>query len=152
KKFLNKPVFIPGGNYRITKPLYLIGVQGGLIFGNGIESTRLSFESPGSGNAVITSGTGSELTPLIMTNGMAYTRFEGMTLGTNTSTNTVWIYIYSNGTYLSSANTFSDLLVVGFTTGILGGYGGSGGNCDNMTFRNVTFTDCTLAGLRVVHQ
>lgn len=149
---LNKPVFLPGGNYRITSPLYLIGIQGGMIFGNGTESTTLSFESPGTGNSVIPTGDGSEITPCIMTNGISYTRIEGMTIGSNSSSNTAGIYLFTDGTFLSTADIFSNLLISGFTNGILGGYGGSGGNCDNMQFHNVVFTLCTLAGLRVVGQ
>jgi hypothetical protein len=153
---LNKPLFLPGGNYRITGPLYIYGVQGGWIYGNGIESTTISFENPGTGTVTIPSGTGSEITPAIMLQGCAYTKLEGFTIGSNSSGSlaapTVGIYSFTDGTWFCSANEFHSLLLNGFTVGILGGYGGSGGNCDNHILINCYFNNCGLAGVRIVHQ
>src|SRR5262249_47367331 len=71
-KFVNRPVYFPHGNYRVTSPLTLRSVIGGHIFGSGSLSTSIFYAGPVPG--------GSTITSMIATNGFAYSRVEGLNL------------------------------------------------------------------------
>lgn len=62
---------------------------------------------------------------------------------------TVGAYVYQSGDNgYTGGNTFRNINVANFGTGILGGSGP--GNCDNCTLHNVQFNTCALAGLRLI--
>jgi hypothetical protein len=146
-RFLNVPVYFPAGTYKITAPLYLTYVVGGWIFGAGENCTRIEYGGSLSGNTVIANG----ITPLIMTNGFSYSRMERLNLAIS-GANTTAFYLFQDGTQgTATGNTFLDLLIEGCTTGLLAGYG-SNGLCSECIYINVTFGNCTLAGLRTVSQ
>lgn len=148
-RFNNLAVFFPAGNYRITGPLYLVDIAGGKVFGTAPEMTTLSFESPGTGNTIIANG----ITPCFMTNGVETFVWEGMTIGSNSNSSTAGIYVFQNGTssVLTTAPVFRNMIIAGFTDGILAGFQ-SNANCENGQLFNIQFNLCSVAGLRVVGQ
>jgi hypothetical protein len=142
-RFMNRPVFFPAGNYQISRPLYLKGVTGGYIFGSGSQSTRLAYTGLFNGNTVVQNG----ITPVIMTNGFAYSRIEGLNLaiGNNNST---CLYIFQDGTEgPTTGNTFADILVETALTGFLIGYQ-SNALCSENLFLNCTALSCGAWGFR----
>src|SRR6266511_2059935 len=54
-QYSNRPVYFPAGRYRITSALLLRSVQGGLIFGAGIQDTTI-YNSTTGGTALRTNG------------------------------------------------------------------------------------------------
>ena len=154
-RHLNKSVYFPSGNYRITAPLYLTGVKGGRIFGNGVNCTEIGYEFANAGNAWISSGAGSEVSPAIMMNGCAYTVMEDILLGGDAVSNAsnVGIYVYGGIPELPTTMTqFRNMIITGFGQGMLVGYGGTSAQCDNGSLFNVNFVNCGIAGIKCVHQ
>lgn len=137
-KFQNRPVYIPAGDYRIGGPLYLNKVYGGFIFGDGASNTKLTYTGALSGNAFVANG----ITPLIITDGWCYSRFEGMHLSIS-GTDSTSFYLYWNGAGGAgpTGNVFQTLLVEGFA-GILIGYQ-TPGLCSETTFISCAATGCT---------
>jgi hypothetical protein len=163
-KYTNRWLLLPAGNFRFTVPLYVQNAQGGGIIGVGAEATTLSYEWSDAGNTIATSGSGAnDINPALMLAGCAYFTVEGFTLGSNDHTGNsthrpAGIFLYqganqnSGTTGLCTANLFNNLIIQNFYTGVLGGLGGDGGNCDGMTFRNVALVNNALAGIRPGHQ
>lgn len=150
--FINKPLYIPAGNYVITSPLYFVNVLGGHVFGAGNGSTQLFYTGDGSqGNNLDAINT--TFSPAIMLDGVSYTVFEGFDIGFSAasvaSTNTIGFYVYQSGSNgYTGGLTFRDMNVGAAYIGILGG--APAGNCDDCQLLNVQFNTCRLAGLRVV--
>lgn len=156
-KFSNRVIVIPNGNYKFEDTVYFRDVQGGGMIGEGMESTTLSFEYQGvPGNAMITSGAGSEASPLFMFDGCAKMRIGNFYTGSNNATaaaSTVAFYIFTRaGGAYSTANDFFNILCNNYYVGCYGGYGGNDAGNDNMQFHNVHWNDCGLAGIRVFGQ
>lgn len=147
--FINGGMFFPGGNYKITTPLYLANIIGGRIFGAGNGSSQLLFRPSGTGNNVVANG----VTPLFMTNGVAYVTFSDISLNGNASSaSSVGVYIYQDGTAgVTSGLNFMNMNIQNFETGILGGYQSSA-NCEDVQLINVQFNTCALYGLKTVSQ
>jgi Pectate lyase superfamily protein len=131
--YLNREVYFPPGNYRITAPLNLKRVVGGHIFGAGRFVTKIE--------NVTANGS------VFITNGCQYSRFERMLLtsnGTGTCFELDWDG--AGATCALQSNTFSDM----YTTG--GSYGlriGATGNMGSETsVFNCFFNLHTVAGLR----
>src|SRR5262249_504250 len=115
--YLNRPVYIPPGRYKITSPLLLTRVKGGVIYGAGMKHSILNSSGPFSGNTVPHAD--QTITPLLMTNGLAYSRIEGLTF--NIADNkSACIYLFGN--YSTSPNEFVDLFCINATCGILAGW------------------------------
>jgi len=116
-KHLNRAVFFPNGNYRVSAPLTLRSVRGGWIFGAGRESTRI-FQSTAN-------------TSVFVTNGFDYSRVEGLSLaanGTGVAFDMDWDGIA--GSAANQANTFAQCAFGGSlnTTGVGLRIGVTGGN------------------------
>jgi hypothetical protein len=150
-RFLNRPVFFPSGNYKVGGPLYLVNVYGAHIFGESMRSTRLSYSGSYSGNTQATAtGGANAITPLIMTNGLSFSRIERMNLSM-TDNNSACIYLYQDGTKgQTNQNTFSEVLVESATAGFLVGYQ-SNALCSETAFFQCNAQSCTY-GLRNISQ
>src|SRR5262249_39294089 len=113
---LNRPVYIPAGQYKITAPLLVTRVKSGHIFGDGMRASRLIWAGAYNGNSVANAD--HSVTPLFMTNGWAYSIFERIqiSMGDNHSAG---IYLFGN--YSTSPNSFYDVFIDGPTAGILVG-------------------------------
>lgn len=145
-RFLNKPVFFPAGDYRIVTPL-TFSVSGGYIFGAGSDCTRLFYDGTVSG---------SPFTCLIKTNGMSYSRFEGLHLRIGGNL-TIAFYLFWDGTTDSqlNANTFMDVRFESTgnvsdgnqTQGMLIGYLSSSLGSENV-FVNCVWDGFSHAGLK----
>jgi len=147
RRFLNRPVFFPAGNYRISKPLYLKGVTGGHIFGAGSQSTKLTYTGAFNGNTII----GNGITALIMTNGLAYSRVEGLNLSIGNN-NATCFYIFQDGTQgPTTGNTFSDVFFESASAGVLIGYQ-SDALCSENLFLNCAALSCASYGFRNISQ
>jgi Pectate lyase superfamily protein len=154
-KALNRAVYFPGGTYNVGAPLYLNKVASGQIFGAGANCTRLSYTGALSGNTVSSgslSGPDAALlhaiTPLIITDGFSYSKFEGINLAIS-GANTAAFFLYWDGTGGAgpTSNSFSDLLLEGATTGMLIGYL-TPGLCSEQTFKTCVASGCTDYGFR----
>jgi hypothetical protein len=143
-KYLNRPVFFPAGNYKVTSTLTLRSVSGGHIFGGGSTSTCIFYA--GSIAAPPT------LTSLIKTNGFAYCRVEGLSLSISAGSDyTVAFYLgYDHtGSVALNANTFSDMLFFNSGHGML--IGGDDYMGSENVFLNCTFSNCSYAGLKTAN-
>jgi hypothetical protein len=156
-KALNRPVYIPNGVYNVGNPLYLTDVHSGWIFGAGMNNTRLQYTGSNVGNTHAFTAPGKVITPLIMMNGVQYSRIEGLNLFINVA-NSACIYNYTQaagsigGPNTSTLNTFNNLLLEGSTAGVLAGYEQQNGTCSECLYTNVSFANCTSYGLRVIGQ
>jgi hypothetical protein len=145
-RFLNRPVFFPAGNYRINAPLYLTNVIGGHIFGAGTQNTKLFYTGSISGNTVVANG----ISPLIMTNGFAFSRMEGMNLAIS-GANTTCLYLFQNGAQgQTNADTFNDMLFEGATAGALIGFDANA-LCSEMIFNACQAIGCPSYGFRNIN-
>ena len=148
--YLNRPVFFPAGRYKITSPLLLTDVWGGHIFGAGMNQSQLIWAGSYNGNTVPNAD--NTITPLLMTNGFAYSRLEGLGFNMSDSSgahNSACIYFFGN--YSSSPNQFSDLSCSNANTGIMVGWD-SPNNVSECIYTNVQLWYCTNYGIRVVGQ
>lgn len=138
-KFTNKPVFFPNGEYIITAALTIRSLTGGYIFGAGRQTTKIR-NSTGNGSVIVT-------------NGMTYSRIEGITFGTN-GTGAAFDLDWDNtGTVSLQGNTFKDCMFTGNSTTLgfglkIGatGFMGSENICINCHFDNVGKGVRTLNG------
>lgn len=46
QRYLNKPVYIPSGRYRVTRPLFISDMQYGWLYGDGSEASVLVYDGP----------------------------------------------------------------------------------------------------------
>ena len=144
-RYRNRAVYFPNGNYLVSGPLYLIGVYGAHIFGAGAASTKLTYTGPMNGQTVV----GNGITALIMTNGFAYSRMEGLHLSIANS-NSTCMYIFQDGTKgQTNGNTFADMLFDGATAGVLIGYQ-SNALCSENLFINCSAISCAGYGFRII--
>jgi hypothetical protein len=153
---LNKPVFFPAGQYLITSPLYLYGIQGGWIFGEGASATNIIYQGTGSEGNTIGGASDATVSPIFAIDGVFQTVIErlSLTFGNNAagSTHTAGVYIYQTGNRgYTGYDHFRDLIISSGYTGVLAGYS-QAPNGDQMVFTNVSFIDCPLGGLRTVSQ
>lgn len=154
-KALNRQVIFPAGHYLVGAPLYLTNVDSGIISGSGMDNTTLSYTGSLSGNTVaqgFLSGADIALvraiTPLIITQGFAYSKFENINLSIH-GANTTPFYLFWNGQGGAgpTANIFSQVLVSGSnqanhcTDGFLIGYL-SAGLCSEQLFLNCAALYC----------
>jgi hypothetical protein len=129
--YLNKPVFFPAGNYKITSALTMRSVRGGHLFGAARVSTRI-FNATADGSVFVT-------------NGCDYSEFSGMSLepnGTGIAFDLDWDN--SGGVALQS-NTFRDMNFGGGAYGLSIGKTGYMGS--ENTIQNCYFNQCSVAGL-----
>lgn len=159
--FLNYVVVFPPGNYKITSPLYMADVSGGLIQGSGNGTSQLLWRPTngatipgggtysGSGNSLI----GDAQTPCICTDGVVGLRIENISIAgpsTTATSDICGVYIATSGSHgQASGSTFANITFSAMGVGILAG-GGTGAGCDDGTVLNCQFNNCTLAGVRTV--
>jgi Pectate lyase superfamily protein len=172
---LNKVCYFPPGQYSTRKPLYLNHVQGGLIYGQSATNTMISgMYPPGIGNAPgnaifplvggVPTVEGAEVSPVIMMNHCSHIRFKGISISSNDWAEhpsggaapfvQAGIFYTWDGTGdagIATACIFEDCNFSGVYSGFLGGYAGSGGNCENLLFYNCHFDNIARYGLRVGH-
>lgn len=157
---LNRPVFLPPGNYRTTLPLNVLAQSGGLIFGAGKHVSTITYTGSGTqGQTISTAGDGATVagyTPIIMTDGVNQTKFKDFSI-TGTTTNrtsggstTMGFFMYqpasgSTGRGVTSACCFENLSISNVATD--GAFLGVGANCENMDFLNCDFDQCDIAGI-----
>ncbi len=161
--FINRILFIPPGSYKITSPLYLAGVLGGIVRGAGNGTSQILWRPtngatiPGGGTY---SGSGNSLisdsqTPCFCTDGANAIRFEDFSINgpsTTAASAVVGIYISMTGSNGQATNsTYINMNFFGLGVGILAG-GGNGNGCDDGTVINCQFSFCTLAGVRTSSQ
>lgn len=130
--YLNKPLWIPPGRYKLLTPPLLTKVQGGWIFGAGRFATQL-FNPNGTG--------------VLRTDGFQYSRIEGMELNDQGTTATVFDLnkLSAGGPSLQSC-TFSDLYINGGGIGVNIGDGGLQGS--EMLFQNCFIASAAIYGVR----
>ncbi len=131
--YLNREVYFPPGNYKITSPLTLTRTVGAHIFGAGRFVVKI--ENTSSNGNVFT------------TNGCQYSRFERFLLvsnGTGTCFDLDWDGLGS--TCALQSNTFSDIYTSGGNYGIRIGKTGNMGS--ETSFINCFFNLHTVAGVR----
>jgi hypothetical protein len=109
--FLNKPLYFPAGNYIISSPLYLKNILGGHIYGAGDGSTQIFFVGTGAeGNSF--SSEYPQFTPVFMIDGVAYTVFEGISLGCSQSSAPSTLTLTTSASTISGTTlTFSSVPV-----------------------------------------
>lgn len=160
-KHTNRAVYLPPGDYKTIGPLYITGVAGGKLFGDGAESTMISLVNPMAGNLWVTSGSGSELAPCIAMNGCAQFTMENFSirqlspLGAPLDFGSVgiWFINYGHGTSVTATvPIFRNMTIRGFQHGLMVGYGDPGGaNAENGTLYSIEFFDCTSTCLMAFH-
>lgn len=138
---LNKPLYFPAGIYRIDTPLDFTQVCGGWIFGDGRDSTSITFDNTTGGFQI---------------DGMSGTLIENLRVYTNNFAavdNTIAIDLDWGGTNPAGAvglsrNIFSNMAVAG-STGIRVANSGNEGHGN--TFRQCQWAHCEgSAGLHIV--
>lgn len=143
RKFDNKPVYFPGGIYRITATLTITQVFGGWIFGDGMDSTQLLWD----GGSV----SSSPFSTILLTKFMAYSHIEGMTFNhPSNDGNMVCIYQFKDDVLANNAgnaNTYENLRFKGAADGILIGFGCTDLGSENL-FLNCSIEDC-FWGVRI---
>ena len=129
----NKVLLIPAGRYRITSPLEIAKLQGGRVLGDGRFVTQIVNVAGG---------------PAIVTNGCAYSHFEGMYLQSQGTDATVFDLNWdgSAGGAALQSNTFIDMFFDGGAVGVDIGAGGFMGS-ENL-FVNCFWIDQRSAALK----
>jgi hypothetical protein len=146
---LNRPIFFPAGDYKITDTIYVESVMGGWILGEGSQTTRLVYSGSLS-NRYPTTQTSCNL---FCTNGFAYNRIEGiafiMTGGNTLTDNTCcfnWNWDYATTPIINTTlNVFIDVGFQGGTYGMLMGQqyaSGWGEECDATMWVNCWIDNC----------
>ena len=130
-----KSLFIPGGNYRITKPLSIVSGFGVKIFGAGKFSTRI-FNSMGTG--------------VFITNGCCYSQFYDMELsGVAGGSEAIFELDWNKTGTMLQNNSFYNIL---FNNG---SYGVRIGKHQNMGsengFYHCKWNNCVAAGLETAN-
>ena len=138
---LNKPVFFPAGRYLINRPLWLVSVQGGWIFGSGGGSYIHNEGLPGSTNCV-------------QTNGFSYGRVENLSFTTVGGANAMAFDLNWDGGTLglvaTNACTFSNCHFISLSGGIAmaianpASYAGSGIMSSEIHFYHCTFNQSAV--------
>jgi hypothetical protein len=149
---LNVPVYFPAGNFKITAPLYLINVVGGLIFGAGQGSTTITYGGTFAGGNTVVPSPGDVFVPIIMMQGFNSGCIRDMALSSPASGGSflgVGIYMWqpSVGGYSQTQVLFQNMNISA-DTGVLAGYP-SGVECSECQYVSVTFQDCAFSGLTV---
>lgn len=154
-KYLNRRVIFPPGNYLVGGPLYLTNVESGIISGSGMDNTTLTYSGSLSGNTVAQGNLSGgnialvrAITPLIMTQGFAYSKLENIALNISGASTTPF-YLFWNGLGGAgpTSNIFSQVAFNGVnssthcTVGILIGYL-STGLCSEQLFLNCSALYC----------
>ena len=149
-KYTNKSVYIPAGLYNVNSPLYLTSVEGGHIFGDGQDVSVLSYTGTPAGNTVAQGNlsapdiaTVRAITPLIITQGFAYSRISDLGLSGGGAAITCF-YLFWNGTGGAgpTANTFTNVFCHDAQNGVQLGYL-TPGLCSETTFITCTASGCT---------
>jgi hypothetical protein len=151
-QFLQKALFIPSGKYIITAPLYMTGVTGGWLCGEGGGTTQIFYNGTGNEGNTLDS-TNPTWTPALMFDGVGYSVIENISFSTpsghSSNTNTIGIYVYQSGTRgYTGTCMFKDCSFANFYQGILADSNGNG-NCDNCQVVLCQFNNCGLAGVRL---
>lgn len=143
--YLNKTVYFPAGQYKITAPLLLTNVKSGIIRGEGKQVSTIVYGG-GSfpGNSV--TGADNTITPIFMMNGFAYSSIESLGFSMPNST-TACIYLFGNP-YTSSPIYIHDCMFQTATIGILAGLN-SLGNVSEVLYSKCVFTQCAKYGFRI---
>jgi polygalacturonase len=129
----NRILFIPSGNYRITSPLRIRSMFGGVMLGAGRFATRIFNAAGGS---------------VFVTNGCQYCRFENMRLSSNQNGVIFDLDWDGTGTALQS-NTFHNMYFDAGSVGLRIGFSGKMGS-ENLIL-NCFFERLTLAGLQTLN-
>lgn len=133
-QYTNKTLYFPAGDYRISSPLKFRSIQGGVVAGAGIQTTRIF-------NNTSTS-------TVMQTNGCSYTCFRDLAVQVNGSSGSGSIGFDldwdGTGTVALNANYFENMAFTG-EIGINIGAGGTMGS-ENV-FVNCYFTNCAAQGL-----
>lgn len=138
-RYSNKPVFFPAGNYMISTQLAVRSVTGGVIYGSGSQSTKITYNG--------TVAAPPTTTNVFYANGFSYSRIEGLSfdmVGASSTSVCVNLDWDNTGSAALNANRIIDVATANTTTGILIGTGGFMGS--EMSAWNCTFDNHPHAG------
>jgi Pectate lyase superfamily protein len=133
--YLNRPVFIPAGQYRITAPLTIVNTKGGHVFGSGMSTTKII-------------NTNSKNPSVIVTNGIGYCTFEEMYLAASPG-GIAFDYDWNGSGQSGQLNLFKHIFFQGGAYGCRVGF--SNLMCDTSTWLSCFFASATTAGLAVLN-
>lgn len=142
---LNKPIYFPTGNYKITAPLLVTSVKAALIYGDGRNESIITYSGgvyPG--NSVANAD--NTVTPILMTNGFAYSTIERLGFSIPDSS-TACIYLFGN--FTTSPVTIRECVFQNATFGVLAGYL-SPNNVSETRYEYCLFNAIGGSGLRLV--
>lgn len=108
--YANRPLYFPPGHYKISAPIFLQFVQGGVIYGAGRFTSTIENKAGGG---------------VFKTDGFEYSEVRDLTLSDDGKTAPVIDLDWpSNSTIACQSNTFESLYVAGGAIGVRIGHGG----------------------------